>query len=451
MSDSSLSSISDGSDVLRLLWGCPAPTTHRAQRYPLRRNPAARSSIPPLLHPAQSTLPARPPRRGRGAHHHCRRYAAAVTWQGVVERSSREERWGAVRSSGKHWAETPARADQARCFSARGRGVSGAGTASPPTSLRNTSPSGAGTKKGEEEAEANGRFPAERRRWCRARRRRPGRARRGAAPRGPRRAGSSARPPAGRWVGAGAGRGAGAGSAVTSVTRTLAVRSRPFPCSSKPRRCRARRGVPAAERACGGGAAGRHSRSCPASTGTWLCTTPGTWGGRRGSARGRRRPRAAPRAARPGRAGTPAAAPRSPGRSRTQATSARRNWPGKGAPRRSGAPGVLGCSRRLPVVLLMRFSQATLLRYRRSLPQYSSGSSDSLSIVYNKALDALQFLMVDRTIRAILSCIVKAGLYGCYITAWICKEGLQHRRAEQQDMLCTGSFLLFVQVPEGLI
>lgn len=49
MRDSSLSSISDGSDVLRLLWGCPAPT-HRAHRY--RREAPARAA----LHPAQTPL-----------------------------------------------------------------------------------------------------------------------------------------------------------------------------------------------------------------------------------------------------------------------------------------------------------------------------------------------------------------------------------------------------------
>lgn len=130
-------------------------------------------------------------------------------------------------------------------------------------------------------------------------------------------AGRKQRAAARRKVGRGRA-GPGPGSAVTSVTRTLAVRSRPFPCSSKARRCRPRRGVPAAERACGGGAAGRRSRSCPASTGMWPCSTPRTWGGRLRSPRSR----SGPRTARPGRAGTPAAAPRSPGRSRTRATSA---------------------------------------------------------------------------------------------------------------------------------
>lgn len=112
MSDSSLSSISDGSDVLRLLWGCPAPTTHGAQRYGRRRSPSAAPPPRPTHPPRRDT-----PGHTRGSHHRCRRCAAAATWRGSAGRISREERrgeerrakesWGALRSRGRRRAETP--------------------------------------------------------------------------------------------------------------------------------------------------------------------------------------------------------------------------------------------------------------------------------------------------------------------------------------------------------
>lgn len=215
MSDSSLSSISDGSDVLRLLWGCPAPTTHGAQRYGRRRSPSAAPPPRPTHPPRRDT-----PGHTRGSHHRCRRCAAAATWRGSAGRISREERRGAERRAGERSGEQRragercgaaggagprllARAQRARCLPARRSAASGAGTAAPapfpaePELFRGRA----------EPGKRSGRFPAQRRRWCRARRRRPGRARRGAARRAPRRAGSSVRPPAGRWVGAGLGLG----------------------------------------------------------------------------------------------------------------------------------------------------------------------------------------------------------------------------------------------------
>lgn len=237
----------------------------------------------------------------------------------------------------------------------------------PPASLRSTSTSGAGGRRSRSGAGASRRSGGDgagrggaARAGLAAGQRRGGRGGQEAARGGPQEGGS--RPGAGP-------RRAWAGQRCNLGNADACGASRPSPSSSKPRRCRPRRGVPAAERACGGGAAGRRSRSCPASTGTWLCTTPGTSGGRRGSLRGRQRPRAAQprRAARPGRAGTPTATRRSPGHSRTQATSATMISQGKEAPRRSQGPGV-GYSAlhdHLPVVLLVRFSRRHYCGTRR--------------------------------------------------------------------------------------